>query len=167
MVNEGLMLEYNNMKQAGAPKDLNASALVGARISMAEGFRCAIVVSFGDSVGAVVDLSLKQHDAPSAGTSKALNIKNSYYVKAGAATKFSVTDIRSDDSGLSDTLDLAADFAAQEGIVVLEVKAEDLDRDGGFSHISLDIADTTAAKICSVNYILRDVKKMPAYEGDL
>jgi len=162
-----LFMEKHNIKQAGVPADLNLAGLTGARVKLDGAFKCAVVVSMGDSVGAAVDFSLQQHDAASAGTSKALNIVRNYYRKADVETAFTKVEIRPDDAGLSDSVDLAAVFAAAEGIVVFEVLAEDLDRENGFGWISLNIGDPGAAKVFNAEYVLRDNRQEPAYDQDL
>lgn len=167
MINEGLFLEYNNVKEVAAPADLNGAAVTGARISLAKGNRCVVMLHFGDSTAAVVTPSFQQHDAASGGNSKALNVQMNYYHKADGATSFTKVEVRPDDSGLSDSVDLASVFAGDGGIVVFEFLAEQLDADGGFDHMSVNVADSTAAKIMSGKYILRDVDKVAAYDQDL
>lgn len=162
-----LYLERNSIKSAGAPADLNATGLTGARIKVQDGYGIAAVVHMGGSAGATVSLSLDQHDAAAAGNSKALDIQHNYYVKAGAATKFTKTEIRRDDATLSDSVDLSASFAADAGVAVLNIQPEDLDVNGGFAWVSLDIADPGAAKVFSVTYHVYDIKQGFGYELDL
>jgi hypothetical protein len=158
MDNHFLLEEYN-AKQAIIPVDLNTGANAGARVSLANHKRVAVVVTLGDSTAAVVGISFQQHNAATAGTSKALSIANKYFVKAGAAVVFTQVE----PSVAASSFDLAVDFASQEGIVVFEILAEDLDVEGDFSHISVDIADTTAAKVGAAVYILRDGSFTPNY----
>jgi len=156
---EGHFLEYNGIKQ-NIPKDLNSSAFVGARVGMAKSDKLAVVINCGDSTAAAFTLSLQQHDAASAGNSKALNIGNAYFYKSGAETSFTKVELTTSVA----TLDLASIFASAEGIVVLEVFGEDLDVNNGYAYVSANIADTTAAKIVSVEYILHDMREKPAYK---
>ena len=160
---EGFLMEYNNLKQAGVPVDFNLAAITGARISMAEYDRVAIVVSLGDSVGAAFNLELKQHDAAAAGTTKVLSVDNAYYHKVGAATSFTKVV----PSAAADTYDLGALFAADEGIAVFEVQAEQLDVDGGFSYVSANLTAAGAAKIGAVVYLAKSARFKPAYERDI
>lgn len=162
-----LFLESNSIKSAGAPKDLNGSALAGSRIKLDKGYGCAIVMHFGAGAGATVSVDLDQHDAATAGNSKALNISRNYYVKSGADTSFTKTEIRPDDAGLSDSADLSATVGADSGIAVFDVKPEDLDADNSFAYISANLADSTAAKIASVEYHIYDIKVGLGYEQDL
>jgi hypothetical protein len=147
---ENYLMEVVNMKQGFLPVDLNTAANTGARCSIKNCKRIAFVVQMGDSTGAVVQATFNQHNAASGGTSKVLAHANPYYTKAGAATSFTKVSPSS-----ASTFDISTDFAAQEGIAVFEVLAEDLDVEGDFAWVSLSIADTTAAKIgaCLVMFL--------------
>jgi len=162
-----LFLEQNGCKSAGAPKDINASAFAGERIKMDKGYSLAIVCRLGDSVGATVQFDLDQHDAAAAGTSKALDIQSNYYHKTDAAASFTKVDVRADDAVLSDSADLSAALAADEGTVVFHVEPEHLDTNNDFAYVSLNIADSTAAKIASVTYYVKDIKVGMGYEQSL
>tara|TARA_R110000868_G_C10890032_1_gene763529 strand:+ start:538 stop:1023 length:486 start_codon:yes stop_codon:yes gene_type:complete len=156
---EAYLAEKSNLKLALLPVDLNTGANTGLRVSIKDCDRIAFVVAMGDSTAAVVTISFQQHNAASAGTSKALSHSNLYYKKAGAATSFTKVEPTS----AASSYDLAADFAAQEGLVVFEVLAEDLDVTNDFAWVSLDIADTTAAKVGSVVAITGGLRNAPGY----
>jgi hypothetical protein len=160
---ESLFLEKNTLKQVALPADLNAAPVTGARIKLDKGYRCAVKLSFGDSTGAAVTVSFQQHDAATGGNSKAVNVQTNYYVKAGAATSFTKTEIRPDDAGLSDSVDLAAQFGSDEGLVVFEFLPEFLDVQNGFAYLSVNVADSTAAKVMAGEYIVCGLKQEPAY----
>lgn len=164
---EMLKMEKSNLKQAFIPADLNGSGATGERVSLAEGFRCAVVLSAGDSTGAGFTVSFQQHDAASGGNSKALNVQVNYYHKVGAATSFTKVELRPDDAGLSDSVDLATQFANDEGIVVFEFLPEHLDAENDFSYLSVNIADPAAAKVVAGVYDIHNVKDVPAYSIDL
>lgn len=88
MSNENANLaELEGMKQAFAPADLD-TAQTGARIAVKEGDRVAVVLSMGTSTAATVQVTMKQHNAASGGTTKDLSVANNYYHKAGSATSF-------------------------------------------------------------------------------
>ena len=148
-----------NLKMAHLPVDLNTAAVTGARIKMDKCERIAVVCQMGDSVGATVAFTLKQHNAAAAGTSKALSVANNYFVKVGAATSFTKVEPTVEAS----VYDLSADFAAQEGVVVFEVLPDQLDTNNGFAWFSIDIADSVAAKLASTVYIVEDSSYCPAY----
>lgn len=158
---EQFLLEKANLKQVVAPgTDMNAAAITGARIGLQKGDRVAVLVNMGTSTGAVVDFSFEQHNAASGGTSKALEIDNPYYHKAGAATVFTKVQ----PTAKSDNFDLSALFAADGGIVAFEILAEDLDVNGGFGYVSLNVADSTAAKLIAAVYVLHKPTYLPAYD---
>lgn len=154
---EGLFLEKVTIKTVAVPADLNTAAITGARIKLAKGFRLAFIANFGDSTAAVTSFSIQQHDAASAGTSKVLAISNPYFHKVASATTFTKVDV----SAASTIAPVV--FAADEGIMVIEILAEDLDRDNDFAWISINVADSTAAKIMSAIYVLDDMREIPAY----
>jgi hypothetical protein len=159
---EALLIEKVSKKQIAAPADLNGAAVTGARISLGEADRLAVVLSFGDSSSAVTDVTFQQHNAASGGTSKALTIGSPYFHKVAAATAFTKVELGSKASNIVPTV-----LADDEGILVFEVKAEELDVDGGFSYVSVNVADSTAAKVMSGLYVIHDVRKQPAYELDI
>lgn len=157
---EKFLMEGKTLRTALVPVDLNAGANTGIRIPMANAKRVAFVVIMGASTAAAVTLNLLQHDAASAGTSKALSTANPYYHKHGsAANKFTKVVPGS----AADTYDLATLFAADGGIVVFEVLAEDLDVENNFAWVSLSAIDATAAKVGAVLAIV-DHDFKPAYD---
>jgi len=156
---EGYLSENMTMKQLAAPQDANANAITGARVKLEKGFRLAIVVSMGDSTAGVTDFTIQQHDAATGGDSKALATTGAYYKKVAAETIFTKVEYTSATSNFVPT-----DFANDEGVIVFEVLAEDLDRDNDYAYVSCNIADSTAAKIFGGLYILHDVRNKPAYK---
>lgn len=155
---EQFLAEYVGLK-AEAPVDMNTAAITGARTKIAKGDRLAFVVNMGGSTAALVQMTLRQHNAASSGTSKDLSVANPYYKKVGAATSFTKVEPTS----AAALYDLSSDFAGAAGMVVLEVLAEDLDINNGYAWVSLDMADSTAAKLVSVVHVLGKVKEKPAY----
>lgn len=152
-------MENAQIKAVSVPVDMNTAAITGERVALAKGEKCAIILSMGDSTSAVVEFTLKQHNAASAGTSKALAVANPYFVKAAAATYFTKVQPTTSESVYT----LSTTFADEPGIVVFEVKGEDCDSEGGFNWISVDVTDSTAAKILGSVYVLEDLKNLPAY----
>lgn len=159
---EKFFMEEKTIKQAFLPVDLNTAAVTGERVKVEPGHRVSIVVAMGDSTGATVAFTLKQHDAAVSGNSKNLEIANKYYKKAGAASAFTKVE----PEVAAAVYDLSSDFAAQEGVVVFEVLPEDLDVNNDFNHISIDIADSGAAKLASCLYVIKS-KTMPAHSVEL
>lgn len=159
MKNIGL-IEESQVKQIVAPgTDMNAAAITGARVALKDFEKATIMILMGTSVGAVVQATLRQHNAASGGTSKDLEVINAHYYKAGAAdifTKVEPTAARA-------LIDASAQFAADEGILAVEVRSEDLDNDNGFHWLSVDLADSTAAKLVAGVVILGEPRRQPAY----
>lgn len=155
---EGYISEKMTFKQVAAPADLNGAAVTGARIKVEKGFRVAVVCNFGDSTAAATDFTMQQHDAASGGNSKVLATSNPYFHKVAAATSFTKVDV-DNASNIVPTV-----LAGDEGILVFEILAEDLDRDNDYSYFSLNVADSTAAKVMGAVYVLHDVRNVPAYE---
>jgi hypothetical protein len=150
--------ESKGLKQAILPVDLNTAVNNGARISLKDGDRLAIVIQLGASLASDVVVSLQQHNAATAGTSKDLEIDNPFFQKAGAATSF--TKVQPTAKAASFTL--TPTFSTDSGVVVFEVLAEDLDVNGNFNHVSVHIADSNAAKLGSAVYVVEPSYK-PAY----
>lgn len=152
------LLECKNVKLVTAPVDLNTAAVTGDRVDLKGNKKVAFVISMGTSTGATVQFDLKQHNAASSGTSKALSIANVYYKKAGAATSFTKVEPTVEAS----SYDLSTDFAANGGVVIFEVNEDQLDTNNGFGWVSVDIADSGAAKLGSV-IAITDSDLEPAY----
>lgn len=151
--------------KADVPVDMNTAAFVGSRCAMNKGCKLAIVLNMGDSVGAVVDFTLKQHTAAVGGSSKVLAISNPYFKKAGADTSF--TKVEVSETAPASNYVLSADFAAQEGIVIFEVLESDLDINNGYAYISIEAADSTAAKLLSASYLVCEAYVKPAYSQSI
>lgn len=158
-MNEFLM-EAKNIKVALVPVDLNTAANPGARIKIDAGDRISYVLTMGDSTTATaITFAIKQHDAASAGNSKALSIANPYYHKAAALTSFTKVVPTS----ASDAIDLTSTFADEPGTVVIEILGENVDVDGGFAWVSVDLTDAGAAKLGAALYIVSDLRYKPGY----
>lgn len=156
---EKLLAEHKALKLGVAPVSVAAVAVNGERISMKEMRRVAVVVAF-EAAASDLSVSFQQHDAASGGTSKALVISNHYYVKKGAETKFTKSEVSV----------AASSYAINPGnvigLAVFEILEEDLDVNGDFSHISVDLTGTATARICSAIYV-GSAEKLPAYLLDL
>lgn len=152
-------MEQHNIKMVSVPVDMNTAAITGARIKLDSGDRVAIMCQFGDSTAALVQLTLNQHTAASGGTSKVLSVANAYFHKAGAATSFTKVQ----PTAAASAYDVSSVFSDAEGVLVMEVRGEDLDVDGGFAWVSVDFADSTAAKLLAASYIVSDLRHRPGY----
>lgn len=158
---EAYLLEKVLAKQVAGPVDANTAAITGARFDMKGFDRVAFLVSLAAGTTTSAHLfSLKQHNAASSGTSKAVAVTNPYYHKIGAATSFTKVDV----TVAEDEYDLHSILADSASMVVFEVLAEDLDVNNGFRWVSLDIADSGGAQLCSVVAVGHNCKSLPAYE---
>lgn len=154
---EAFFLEKYNVAMGLVPVDLNAGANTGLRISMKGNKRICFLVTMADSTAGVTDFTLNQHNAASAGTSKVLAVANPYYKKAAAATTWTKVVPTSAASNYVPT-----DFANEPGMIAFEVLAEDLDVEGDFAWVSLDMIDATAAKAGAI-IAIADPKNRPGY----
>lgn len=161
MKNE-FLAEGKGLKQAVSPKDLNGAATTGARISLQKGDRLAIAIAVAASAASQVRVTLRQHDAATGGNSKDLVVENPYFHKVGAATVFTKVE----PVAPAALYNLDSLLATAAGVVVFEVLAEDLDVNANFNHVSVDLANATAAKLASAIYVLEPNEK-PAYEISL
>lgn len=154
--------EKNNVKLAGNVADINTTGLTGERVRMSNVIRLAIVVAFGSQAGTGLAITLQQHDAATAGNSKALEIQNFNLVKKGVETVFTKTELSTPSDAIT-----VADIGAKSGIVEIEILSEDLDRDNNFDHVSVNIADPAASKIVAVSYVGHENRYMPAHAKEI
>lgn len=164
-----MFLDKHNIKKAIGPVDASGAAEVGARVSIKENNKITILVDFGTSAtGALSKVKFLQHTALVGGVSKKLVVKAPYFKKVGAATKF--TKVIPTAEVVLDTdyeINLSTDLDTASGVVVFEIDDCDLDSNGAFTHISVDLADTVNAKLVSVVYILGDNDQNPPYSKDI
>lgn len=147
-----LLAEKVGLKQAFAPADLD-TAQTGARIKLAYGQKCAVIVSLGASAASTVEITLKQHTAASGGTTADLASATPYYYKTSGTSFTKVTP-----GSAAALKDLTSLFATAAGIVVLEVDASELDNNNGYAWFSINVADATVAKIGSAVYVLDEMR---------
>lgn len=157
---EKFLAEEKGIKLGIAPQSVTGTLVNGDRVGLKDQKRVAIVVQLGASTAAVTTFSLQQHDAALGGTSKALSISNAYFHKLGAETSFSKVEV--DPAASSYDLSGLAGIA-NGGVLVFEVLQEDLDVNGGFSHISAHILGDATARVCSAVYVGAS-EFLPAYE---
>lgn len=154
------LLEQAVPKGVVGPVDLNTAAVTGARVSMKNARRVSFIVSLAAGTTTTTHgFTLRQHDAASAGNSKDLSVDNPYYHKVAPATVFTKVSPAS----AAAAYDLHAVVADAVSIVVFEVLAEQLDIANGYSHVSLDTADSGGAQLGSVVAIV-DQEFSPAYD---
>lgn len=155
-----MIMDTKNVKVAFSPVDLNTAAITGARISLEGARACLVLLNLGTSLtGAAVQVTLRQHNASSSGTSKDLVIDRPYFHKAAPATVFTKV-VPGSAAALKD---VSAIFDTAAGLVAIEVREEDLDHNNGFTYFSVDLADGAVAKIGSGIYVLDENEFHPSY----
>lgn len=141
------------------PVDLNTAAVTGNRVLIQDAKRVTFVCVVGTSTSATaLQFTTRQHNAASSGTSKDLVEANPYYTKIDVATAYTKVSPVS----AAALKDLLASVGDHKAVLIFEVLAEDLDVENGFNYVSIDTADSGAAKLCSIMaYVDSDYK--PAY----
>ena len=136
--------------------DLNTT-FVTTRIKMDKSYNVAFVI---DTASAAVDLTVDaiQSNAATAGTSKALDTKKSYYTKVAAETSFTKVELSVPDASL-----VLPVFNAAAGTLILEYGANELDSEGGYYWIGLNFADPGAARLINVTAYAVDPKTGSAH----
>lgn len=157
---ENFLMAKHVPKVVVAPVDLNTAAVTGQRVSMKNRDRVTFILIMAAATSATaVGLTLRQHNAASAGTSKDLSVANAYYHKIGAATIFTKVE-PSSAAAAYDLLSLVGDAVS---IVVFEVLAEDLDVANDFAWVSADTPDSGAARLGTVIALTSGEGLVPAY----
>lgn len=158
-----LLIEGSQIKTAVAVGADMGSAQTGARVKLANFEKCLVLVNMAASSapGAVVQATLKQHNAASGGTSKDLSVLNPHFYKVigqDAFTKVVPSATRA-------LVDASTQFDTAGGILAIEVRSEDLDNDGGYYWLSVDLADVGGVLTKAVvgMYVLADARFEPAY----
>lgn len=136
------MVEVMEVQPFCAPVDLTVAsndATTGDRLRMI-GHRCLILVyKTAGTAGDDPTITIQQADAATGGTAKALNFSTIY-------RKESTTSIQSVGTWTKTTQAAASTYtnltSAESYLLwAIEIKAEDLDSDGGFKFIQATIAD--------------------------
>jgi len=162
------LLEQVQVVQAGAPKDVNASALTGDYVSLKNYNKLTILVNFGDGTAADSDLTATVYQAQDvAGTgAKALNALQTgrIYSKMADADLTATATWTKETQATADEEYTDATSGEKVGQWVFEIYAQDLDVSNNFDCVRCDIAATSAAKVVGVTYILHGAKYPAAPE---
>lgn len=146
-------LQHATIEAAIVPIDLAGQANDGDWVSL-ENYETCVVVFVADAGAAGEDpvFTLRQASDNAGTGAKALNF-TTIYEKVG--TLASVTAFTRVAQTAANTYTNAASGEAQN-VICVEVKADELDVDNGFSHIQLQIPDTgaTAGKLGCALYIM-------------
>ena len=127
---EGYFGEHNQIVKAYNAADLNGASTV--RIKLSESYKIAFLISCAN-VAADLVVNMQQHDAASGGNSKALETAEPYF---SGETQL---DAKTERSVKSDAITIS-EVNGQEGIVSVEILAENLDIDNGFEYVSLNFS---------------------------
>ena len=157
--------------QGFLPVDMSAAANAGDWVSLKNYGRCAVVIY--KAIGTAADdpvITVQQGTDVSAGGAKALGFtrvdKKQAATNLLAVAEFTIST--SDSPATNDTFDTTAGtwtnstLAEQAAIIVIDIKAEDLDTANGFDCIKVSIADIGSnAQLGSALYLLHD----PRYQS--
>lgn len=137
------------------PVNLATAANTGNRLKPDRGTKVAIVFFKGAAAQGTEDptVTVLQHDAASSGNSKALNFTEfKYKVATTLTTATAWTAVTRQSATNTATVDA---WDEKEAILVIEIDAEDLDRENGYYWLSANVADTgTNAQLGAVLYIV-------------
>jgi hypothetical protein len=154
---EAYKIEKCGLK-VGVSGDLTAG-VESARIDMSKGDRLSFLVRV-ESAATDLSVTLRQHDAATAGNSKDLQTKRLYGVKADADSIVT----KKEQASLSANI-VEADLNGSAGLLVVEVLGEDLDRDADFRYVSLQIG-ARAADGCVI-CVMDQMRQRPAHQIEL
>lgn len=134
--------ESHDIIPAFMPADLSTATNTGDRINLQSYDRCVFVLMA--SIGTAGDdpvISAQQHDAATAGNSKALNFTRIRH-KVGATDIDTVGQFTLVKQSAAASFDTATiDGAENESLIAIEVLAEDLDSENGYTFVSFNVAD--------------------------
>lgn len=142
----GKFVEDFAIATAAAPVDTTGAAVVGDWVSLKGYEYVTIIITQGAWAGGTPAVTLDQATAVAGTGTKTLGLTK-YWSKVGlAAADFTETAVSSDTFNLT---------ATANTVTVMQVHASELDVDGGFDCVQVDIASPGAnADLISVMYIL-------------
>lgn len=154
-------LERMHIVLGAAPVDFNDGATTGDYVSLKHYKRCLVVIAYGDgTAGSDLAYDLYQATAVAGTGAKVLNALSTgriYTMDAATYAAYAALTVWTEDTqATADQQWADATNGEAVGICALEVRAEDLDIDGGFDCIRCDVSDPGAAKIGVLLYILMD-----------
>lgn len=164
------LLERFQVVPVGLPKDLNDGATTGDYVSLKNYGRCLVLLLCGDgTAGSDVSLTLYQATDVAGTGAKALNalLTGRVYTKEHASALTGVGQWTEETVSTATNTHAPADSGEQVLLWGLEVMSTDLDTDGGFDCLRVDINDPGAAKIGAALYILGDPRYAAAPAAQL
>lgn len=133
-----------------APVNLNGGANTGKRVNMKNASKAAICVFAGVGTAASdLGLDVQQADDPVAGNIKDLDIVTTYFIKDELSLDGDETWAKITQAFASEIADVGAAgvSAEHEQLVVVEVRADQLDNNNGFHWLSVNIPAPGATKL--------------------
>ena len=160
----GYLLEDKTVK-LGYQGDFQANQ-AGARVSLKGADKVTILIMAGVGVAtADLELTLSQHDAITAGNTKALTINNTYFYKTNAQDVFTKVKNQVPETEFSSVVVPALATAA--GILAVDVNAEDLDVNNAFFAVSATLKAAGAARTATMLYVVGGLAYGPAYKHSI
>lgn len=131
----GKLVETLGIEVSGVPIDTNGAAHTGDRYNLKHYGKIGFLIVQGAWAGGTPAVTLQQHDAATAGNSKALSFRKRW-------TKVALTGANwTEQAVASDTFNLAATPAS---MTFVEVDAEELDTDNNYGYVSVNVASPGA-----------------------
>ncbi len=148
------IVEVTGLELSVAPVDSNAAGQTGDRYNLRDFRRIGWLILQGVWAAGPAAVTVLQHDAVTAGNSKALSFTKAW-------TKVGLVDAAwTELLVVSDTFDLPA---VADTMTFVEIDAATLDTDNDFVFVSLDVASPGAgAALISIGAVLKD----PRYAGE-
>jgi len=140
-------MNKNVVEFMGLKKGLIAGT-TGARVNAGQSDRIGILVL----ANAATEITILQHNAASAGISKALETDNNTYTKLDAAAVF--TKFKPAVGAVENVYTISG-----AGLFYIEIESSQLDTNGGFNYLSVN-ADVAADSV----YFLNEMRYQPAYD---
>lgn len=165
---QGLVLENLQIVpgQVAGPADLNSAAVTGDYVNMQNYEKCLILLFCGDGSATTGDLTVALYQATDVGGSgaKVLNALETgrIFTKQAASSFAAVGQWTAETQATADEQYTDATSGEQVNLWAFEIRAADLDVDGGFSCIRADVAATSSSKIGALLYILAEPKNAAA-----
>lgn len=145
---QGFLVENARILPALPPKDTTGAAANGDWIKLTYYRKVAIIIQQGAWAGGTPAVTLEQAKTNAGGSSKALSFQR-YFTLTGL-TQDTLTEV----AVTSDTFNLTTTANTQ---TIIEVRAQDLDTNNGFTYLRVSIASPGAnADLIYIGYILYD-----------
>jgi hypothetical protein len=146
----GKMVETMGIEVSGVPVDSTGAAQTGDRYNLKYYGKITFIIAQGAWGAGTPAVTLQQHTAATAGTSKALSFTKRWTKVAITGSAFTEVAV------VSDTFTLPATANTMN---VLEVDAEQLDQENGYVFASVNIASPgVSLSLVSVLAVLGDVR---------